>query len=453
MFDVIVIGGGPGGYKTANLLGLRGYNVAMVEKDYVGGICLNRGCIPFKTYLHTSEIISEANKYIKAKILNGQDISINQKNLLDQKNIIVDGLRRGITNGLNACGVKLYEGEALYSGRAGDNYLISVNGELIEGKKIVIATGAKDVEMASIKINGNMKIITSSEMLELSEVPKRITIVGAGAIGLEAAAYFNEVGSEVSLVEYREHIGGGIDSDIADALARIINKKGIDLYVSSTVEEVDDNNVYVKCADGSRINIDSECVLLAVGRKPNIDEKMLADLNISYDDNGIKINDKCQTCDENVFACGDVTGQLMLAHTAYRQAKVIADTIDGKGCSIDYRYIPKVIYMHPESLSVGLTEQECIENGMKYDTRSLPMTYSGKYFADHGKDGAKVKMIIDEHRRIIGFHMLANDSSEISLAAELMIANGMSIDDICNLVYAHPSYSEIIGDVAELFNR
>ena len=199
------------------------------------------------------------------------------------------------------------------------------------------------------------------------------------------------------------------------------------------------------------MSIQTEYLFISVGRKPNIESRIINEINICFDENGIKIDDKCRTTDGNIFACGDVTGKLMLAHTAYHQAKIIADTISGIENSTNYKIIPRVIYTNPEVLSVGMTEQECKDAGIEFQSRSLPMTFSGKYFADYGKDGAKAKMIIDKNRHVIGFHMIGNNSSEISLAVEMMIAYEMKIEDICDLVYAHPSYAEIIGDLAESF--
>lgn len=447
MYDVIVIGGGPGGYKTAELCGKSGMKVALVEENEIGGTCLNQGCIPLKSYLHTCKTYTEMQDLSKKGLLLFNDHSIAQKKVYENKNTIVNGLKQSVTGLLKQCGVEILSGCGELVSKDESIFRVSVNGNVIEGKQLVIATGSVERRITDRK-DVPYKILYSKDMLDLDYIPDEIDIIGAGSIGLEAACFFSEAGSKVTVIESQERIGGHIDAEIALAMESILSRRGINFLLGTSVKSFEDEGVVYEC-NGNRIIRQTPMVLVSIGRIPRIDRASLDRYGIAYSDKGIVIDDKCRTNVKNVYACGDVTGNLMLAHVAYRQAKVISESIKGKGNSVDYSAVPRVIYSYPEILSVGMTEQDCKDE--EYYAKSLPMTYSGRYFAENGKDGAKAKIIIDKERRIIGFHMIGNSSSEISIAAELMIAQKLKIEDIQNLIFAHPTYGEIIGELAELF--
>ena len=445
MFDCVVIGGGPGGYKATELLSRAGYSVALIEKNKIGGVCLNEGCIPFKTYLHTSRIKKESDKLLQDKQFTGESFQINQENVYLYKEKIINMLTKSIENMLKAHGASVFFGEALIEKCNDGSFSIKVGNDIIECKKLIIATGSKEV---ALKCDNDLsiKMIGSHDMLELTELPEQIEIVGAGAIGLEAASYFSDLGCKVILAEASDKIGGHIDSEISDALKRILEKKGIKVYTNTFLSKINQGKVYHKYGE-EQIVTEPNLVITAVGRISDIDEEMLKTAEVRYDKSGIIIDNQCRTSNKNIYACGDVTGKVMLAHTAYAQAKVISDSISGKTSIMNYDLIPKVIYSNPEVLTVGMTEEDCKEKNISYTAKSLPMTYSGKYFAENGKDGAKAKMIIDENKKVIGFHMIANGASELSIFAELMIANQMTISDVKNLIFAHPTYGEIIYEL------
>lgn len=448
MYDVIVIGGGPGGYKTAELCSKKGMYVALVEEVALGGTCLNQGCIPFKSYLHTSRIRQEALKLTNSGLIISSGTEINQSRVLAYKDDIVKELDQSVGGTLRNCGVNVIYGHGSITKRSNEKISVSIDDDIIEGRNLVIATGS-DERRLTIPSDTEYKVIYSKEMLEIGSLPKEIDIIGAGAIGLEAASYFVDAGCIVNVFETFSKIGGHIDSDISDALKRILAIKGISIYTDTMISKFDKNNIMFD-HEGEKIIRYPECVLIAVGRSPKIDRESLDFFDVKYSDRGIDIDESCRTNVRNVYACGDVTGKLMLAHTAYQQAKVIADVISGIDSKINYDVIPRVIYSNPEVLSVGKSGDDCEVE--KYSSRSIPMTYSGKYFAENGKDGAKAKMVLDENNCIVGFHMIGNGASEISLAAELMISQKMKVEDIENLVYAHPTYGEIIGDLAGLFS-
>jgi dihydrolipoamide dehydrogenase len=452
MYDVIIIGGGPGGYRAAQLLADYGFSTAIIEKDEPGGVCLNRGCIPFKTYIKAAGLYREAGRYSKEAVFNGRIDAIDQAALLKKKDRIVAGLRQGLSAGLRNKDIVMIKGKASSVKRVEGGFVIETEADRLEGRYLIIATGSVETKLPSIDVtDSGIKLITSTEMLELEEMPASVAIIGAGAIGLEAARFFNDSGSEVTVIEAASHIGGNIDPDIAAALEKSLTKRGVRFLTDATVTAIQADSLCYKMGNGDTSSIRPDCVLVAVGRRPRIDDEIIAELGVECDRSGIKIDDQCRSSVSGVFACGDITGRLMLAHTAYHQAKVIADTIKGIDNHVDYSRIPRVIYTDPEVISIGLTEQECIDDKIEYRARSLPMTYSGKYYADHGKDGAFAKMIVDDGDRVIGFHMLGSDTAEIALSVEMMIVSGLKLKDLSNLVYAHPSYSEIIGDLAALF--
>lgn len=450
MYDVIVIGGGPGGYKSAELLARGGLCVALVEKENVGGVCLNQGCIPFKTYLHSSKIIFETNKLFKEGLINKDpaDIKILQQAVYDNKTRIVYGLNKSVENMLLKLGVTIYKGTAKAVSYNDSCVSFAVNEDVIEAKKCILALGSEEITINTLQSNEFVKIIHSKEMLELKEIPKSIDIVGGGVIGIEAATYFNEIGCETTLIEKTDHIAGNIDQDISISLAEILRKKGINVFTNTTFVKFDDDKAVYE-SNGEMLVRNPQYVMSAIGRKPNLDKQMLDTLKVDYNSSGVLIKDDCSTSNKNVYACGDITGKLMLAHVAYVQARVIADTLLNKSTeSIDYYLVPKVIYSNPEVLSVGYTEQECQTNNFSYTCVTLPMTFSGKYFAENGKDGAKAKLIVNRDTQIIGFHMIGNGSSEMAIALEIAIKNKLTASDLCKLVYPHPTYAEIIYELA-----
>ena len=453
-FDVVVIGGGPGGYKCAELLGKGGLSVALCEKTAVGGTCLNQGCIPFKFLLHVSKVRDEARKAAKAGLFDASAGEVAQARVVAGKQRIVAGLNGSVEAMLKSCGVTLFHGAAEVTGAADGHFTVAVadaegKPETLECSKLVIATGSAE---RPIEVPRGLayRVLGSKEMLELTELPAEIDIIGAGAIGLEAASYFADAGCKVTVLEGLDHVGGHIDTEIAASLRRILQAKGITVITDAALKRFEPTRV-VFDRFGEELVRTPSCVLLAIGRVPAFDEASLELLGVSHGPRGIEIDERCQTTCENVFALGDVTGKLMLAHTAYQQAKLISDAIFGKPAKpIDYNLIPRIIYTNPEVMAVGLSEDDCKAQGIAYRAATLPMTYSGKYFAENGKDGAKAKLVVDAEGRVIGFHMIGNTSSELALAAELMIAHRMTVAEVLHLSFPHPTYAEIIDTLAEM---
>lgn len=450
-FDVLVIGGGPGGYKAAQLIAGHGFRTAVAEKEALGGVCLNHGCIPFKTYLHTAHILHDAASLRAQSLLSGEALSLSFPALYRQKEEIISALRQGVQMTLDACGVTVLRGEAHVIDASADCMTVEVRGERYACKKLVLATGSRPAFVPQAPQGAAYSVADSRAMLSLESLPETVDVLGGGAIGLEAACFLAEAGCGVTVLEAAQHIGGRIDREISGALSRILRKKGVRILTGAHFERADREAVLYR--QGETVFARTPQLLLcAAGRLPQFDAGELDLLGVRYTYAGIIIDAQCRTQNPNVFACGDATGKSMLAHTAYRQAKVIADVLGGRPAHMDYTCIPCVLYTSPEVLCIGLTEHDCEEQGIDYRAHALPMTYSGKYFAENGRDGAVAKMIVDAQKRVIGLQLIGNGAAELSLAAELMIRERMPASEIEDLVFAHPSYSEIFGDLASSFN-
>lgn len=452
MYDIVIIGGGPAGYRAAELAGRRGLDTALIEGGNLGGTCLNCGCIPFKSYLNKSAAVYHFSTLVKKKlVLSDAGISVSMDNIRKEKDRIVSTLRQGIMEGLKNGGVDVITGMGRIVSTNSDSIWINAEGTEIRGKRVIIASGAKEVSITIKRKELFYPVFYSDGLLEMNEIPKKAFIVGGGVIGIEAACFLTEAGCDVTVIEAADHIGSEIERDISENLKGILEKKGIRFLLETVVTDFSPTRISLQ-RRLEKFCLHAETVTIAVGRKPNLDGIGLDIAGVKYNEQGILVNEKCETSNTLIYACGDVTGKMMLAHTAYRHAKVAVDNICGIESTMNYDIIPRIIYTNPEVLCVGLTEEQCKKRRIEYVVCTLPMTYSGKYFAEHGKDGARAKMIIDkENHRILGFHMVGNGAAEISLAVELMITKHLTVEEIGSLIFAHPTVGEIIHEIAEAF--
>lgn len=446
-YDLVVIGGGPGGYEAAEQAGKNGLKVALVEKDNLGGVCLNKGCIPLKKMLHISKEIDAIAALSKEGTIDVDFRRIDQEKVIGAKNKVIKNLQQGVLYKLKQASVDCFNAYGVIKSANENEIIIDASGKEICASNLIIATGSHERKLKSISFENTNEIIYSDEALDLTEIPKNLIIIGAGVIGIEMASYYNQVGSKVTLLEYLDHIGGNLDTDISLSLMKMLQKKGIDIMLNSEVIGISDQGVEYK--KGTMTNVLSgDKILISVGREANIDGYGLEKTAIKFDEKGICVDDNCMTSVPNIFACGDVTGKLMLAHTAYIQAECIVDYINGKKSSVKYNAIPRIIYSNPEVVSVGLSSDECENEGIEYTKKLLPMSYSGKYFAENGKDDAKAVLIVGKDEKILGFHMVGNGASEIALAVGMFIQNEYSLDKLKSVVFPHPTVGEIIKELA-----
>jgi len=442
MFDLAIIGGGPAGYTAAERAAHNGLNVVIFEKKAFGGVCLNEGCIPTKTLLYSAKLYHNAKNGSKYGI--GTDnTTFDYEKIVSRKNKIVRKFNAGIRAKMTNCGATMVVGEAEIKQHTDEKVVILANEQEFEAKNLLLCCGS-EVAIPPIKGLQTTEYITSREALELKAVPQSIVIVGGGVIGMEFAGLFNTLGSKVSVIEMATEILPPVDSEIAAMLHAEYQKQGIDFFVGAKVTELQNNKVLFTDSQGNEQSIDTEKILLCVGRKPSL--KGIEILDLEPFRNGIKVNDKMQTSKTNVYAAGDITAFSMLAHTAVREAEVAVNNIVGKSDTMAYNAVPAVVYTNPEVAGVGLTEDELKAQGRSYSVRKLPMTFSGRFVAENEGGNGLCKLIFDDRNIIVGCHMIGNPSSEIIAVAALAIEQQLTSERFEKLIFPHPSVGEIIKE-------
>ena len=442
MFDLAIIGGGPAGYTAAERAAHNGLNVVIFEKKAFGGVCLNEGCIPTKTLLYSAKLYYNTKNGSKYGI-GTENTTFDYEKIVSRKNKIVRKLNAGIRAKMTNCGATMVVGEAEIKQHTDEKVVILANEQEFEAKNLLLCCGS-EVAIPPIKGLQTTEYITSREALELKAVPQSIVIVGGGVIGMEFAGLFNTLGSKVSVIEMANEILPPVDSEIAAMLHAEYQKQGIDFFVGAKVTELQNNKVLFTDNQGNEQSIDTEKILLCVGRKPSL--KGIEILDLEPFRNGIKVNDKMQTSKTNVYAAGDITAFSMLAHTAVREAEVAVNNIVGKSDTMAYNAVPAVVYTNPEVAGVGLTEDELKAQGRSYSVRKLPMTFSGRFVAENEGGNGLCKLIFDDRNIIVGCHMIGNPSSEIIAVAALAIEQQLTSERFEKLIFPHPSVGEIIKE-------
>ena len=442
MFDLAIIGGGPAGYTAAERAAHNGLNVVIFEKKAFGGVCLNEGCIPTKTLLYSAKLYHNTKNGSKYGI-GTENTTFDYEKIVSRKNKIVRKLNAGIRAKMTNCGATMVVGEAEIKQHTDEKVVILANEQEFEAKNLLLCCGS-EVAIPPIKGLQTTEYITSREALELKAVPQSIVIVGGGVIGMEFAGLFNTLGSKVSVIEMTTEILPPVDSEIAAMLHAEYQKQGIDFFVGAKVTELQNNKVLFTDNQGNEQSIDTEKILLCVGRKPSL--KGIEILDLEPFRNGIKVNDKMQTSKTNVYAAGDITAFSMLAHTAVREAEVAVNNIVGKSDTMAYNAVPAVVYTNPEMAGVGLSEDELKAQGRSYSVRKLPMTFSGRFVAENEGGNGLCKLIFDDRNIIVGCHMIGNPSSEIIAVAALAIEQQLTSERFEKLIFPHPSVGEIIKE-------
>jgi len=447
-YDLIVIGGGPAGYLGAERAGRAGLKTLLIEKQYIGGVCLNVGCIPSKTLLYSAKILDSAKNGSKYGVT-AEGLAIDHPVIVDRKNKVVKALTSGVRAQLKRQGVTVVEGFAQIDGRTDDGYVVKVGDNAYTGKRLLIATGSAPAVPPIKGLEEGLKsgyVLTSNEIFDVGTIPQSLVVIGGGVIGLEMASYFNSAGSKVTIVEMLDHIGGDIDLEIAGILQAEYEAKGSEFKLKAKVVEVTADSVICE-EDGQRVEIKADKVLLSVGRRPVVQGFGLETIGVEVINGRINTDEQGRTNIPGVYAAGDVNGRSMLAHTAYREAEVCVNNMVGRRDRMTYDAIPMVIYTNPEVASVGETEESAKRKGLDVEVVNLSMRYSGRYLAEnHGGRGI-CKMVVDKgSKRILGVSMIANYASEIIYGAGIMIERAMTIEDAKRVVFPHPTVSEIVRE-------
>ena len=449
IFDLIVIGGGPGGYLAAERAAHAGLKTALFEKNALGGVCLNEGCIPSKALLNSAKTYEHALHAIDYGVSCG-NVTLDQAAVIRRKRKVVRTLVAGVKAKMRQHGVQVHMDEAVINGRNGELFAVSSKSGTLHSKKLIIATGSSPAvpPIPGVRELLGDFVMTNREVLELEQIPERFVVIGGGVIGLEMAAYYSTVGSKVTVVEMLDHIAGATDREISNMLQKELESKGVTFLLQHACTKVEPGKVWVKDSQGSEIAIEADKVLLSIGRRANVENIGLETIGVATNRSGIITDSMGRTNVEGVFAIGDVNGHHMLAHTAYREAEVAVNVILGKKDSMRYHANPSVIYTVPEVASVGKTEEECKEKGIEYEVQKLSMRYSGRFVAENEGGDGLCKILIDKKRRtVIGVHLIGSYSGEIIWGAAEMIEMQLRVADARQIIFPHPTVSEIIREV------
>ena len=423
---LLIIGGGPGGYETAVEAAKRGLEVTLITEGPLGGTCLNEGCIPTKTFCHYAELIEQNNKA-------GLDCKPSFAAVAERKQTVIEQLRGGIDIMLK--NVQVIRGKAQFK----DSKTVVCNGQEYSADKIIIATGSVS---ASLPIPGADSCLTSKEILELTEVPKSLCVIGGGVIGLEFASIFRSFGSEVTVLEFCPNILPRFDVDLAKRLKQSLSKCGINIEVQAQVTAIDGGMVtYIK--KDKEYTVQADKILMAVGRRPNTGGLNLEAAGIDYTRKGITVNDRFETSVPGIFAVGDVTGGIMLAHAATYQGLHALNAICGQQDSIRFDLIPAAVFTMPEVATVGLTEEQCKEQELQVRCVKSFYRANGKAVSMDEPEGY-CKLIVAESGAILGAHIMGTHASDlIHEITAVMNMNG-TVVQMQNIIHAHPTLSEIV---------
>ncbi|MEY4782414.1 MAG: hypothetical protein RIR41_349 [Pseudomonadota bacterium] len=444
-FDVVIIGGGPGGYNCATRCGQLGMKVALIEKrDKLGGTCLNVGCIPSKAMLHASELYETAAKDFAGLGIEVTGLKLNLDNMLKQKDDAVTGLTAGIAYLMKKHKVTVFNG----AGRIDGPGRVVVGDKVLETKNIVIATGSEPTPLPGVEIDEE-RIVSSTGALTLKTVPKRMIVIGAGIIGLELGSVWRRLGAEVTVVEYLDRILPGADGEVAKQSQRIFAKQGIAFKLGMKVTGVEKLKSKLKlsmqpAAGGDAETLDADVVLLSIGRRPYTQGLGLETVGITPDRRGQISNDHYRTSAEGVWVVGDVTSGPMLAHKAEDEAVACAELIAGKAGHVNYDIIPGVVYTKPEIAWVGKTEEELKEAGVAYKVGKFPFSANSRAKTNHETDGF-VKILADATTdQVLGAHMVGVAAGEMIAEVCVAMEFGASSEDIARTCHAHPTLTEAV---------
>ena len=445
MFDLLIIGAGPGGYEMAAEAAARGLSVGLVERDQLGGTCLNRGCIPTKALCRHAEVVS----LMQEAALWGVNIdspTFDYTTVFQRKEAVVSQLREGVEMLMKAPGITLIHGEA----RIKDSHTIEVNGEEYEARNLIIATGSAP---RGLPIEGAHLAMTSDDILAMPTLPRSLCIVGGGVIGMEFAAVFSTFGVEVTVIEYCKEILPPFDKDVAKRLRTVLTKRGIRIITGAAVGAIAQGEGCLTVSfelKGKFQDIQCEKVLMSVGRQPVLPDG-LAEAGIVVGRRGIEVDDCMRTSQPNVYAIGDVNGQMMLAHAASAQGQVALSDIMGLPCDIRLDIIPSAVFTVPELAMVGLTEEQCAERSLDVSVRKSFFRSNGKAVAMNETDGL-LKLIVDNAtRHIVGCHICGAHAADLIQETVTAMNANATIDLLAHSIHGHPTLSEVMLAAARQF--
>ena len=454
MYDLAIIGGGPGGYVAAERAGAAGLSVILFEKRELGGVCLNEGCIPTKTLLYSAKVLDYAHHADKYGV-SVEGASLDYAKVSKRKDKVVKKLVGGVKVKMREASVEVVRGEAVIQGKTGDVITIVSGDQAFEARNLLVCTGSEAAvpPIPGLREGLGDTVLTNREILALEQQPESLVVIGGGVIGMEFASFFNSIGTQVTVVEMLPKILGPMDDEISAMLQAQYAKKGVEFHLSCKVTAVEGNDVVYEDPDGNVFRATGEKILVSVGRRANIQGFGLENIGVEFALNpagrpyGIRVDDHMRTNVPGVYAAGDVTGFSMLAHTASREGEVAVNGILGKADRMRYNAIPGVVYTNPEVAGVGVTEAEAEKKGLDCVVLKLPMAYAGRFVAENERGEGLCKVIAGrEDHKVLGVHMLGNPCSEMIHGACIAIEQGMTVEQLKEVVFPHPTVSEILKE-------
>lgn len=447
-FDVTIFGAGPGGYLAAERAGQAGLKTLLIEKRHIGGTCLNEGCIPTKTILRSAKLF-HACKSAGTYCVNCEGVSIDQKAVVARKRAVTANLVAGVKAGLKGAKVKTVEAEGRILGRDADGIIVEAAGTAYHTKNLILATGSHPIIPGIDGLKEALAdgfVLTSTELLELEEIPERLCVVGGGVIGLEMATYYAMVGTKVEIVEAAAKVAGELDAEATEIVKKACEELGMSFRLNTRAVSFGKGTVIVE-AGGQRDEIKCDKVLLCIGRAANIDGFGLETLHVPTEKGRISVDEYCMTGVPNVYAIGDCNGTGMLAHVAYRQGEVAVKHITGRKDPMCWNVVPSLVHTEPEAAFVGETVESAGAKGIDAVGVKLSMNYSGLYLAENDNGKGIIKAVFDKKKKtLIGATIVGGPASELITVCSMMIGNEMSVERMKSYVYPHPTYSEIIKE-------
>ena len=452
-FNVVVIGGGPGGYVCAIRLAQLGFKTACVEsRGSLGGTCLNVGCIPSKNLLNLSENFHKAKNFSNLGIETGQ-LKHKIEKMMKNKDKAVTVLTKGVEFLFKKNKVTYFKGTGSFKSTNQISIIDDQKKEtILEAQKIIISTGSEPVSLPNVKFDEKI-VLSSTGALSLNSVPKKMIVVGGGYIGLEMGSVWSRLGSEVHVIEFLDHITPGMDKEISKEFMKILTKQGISFHMQTKVESIKNNKtsakVFLMDKDGKKKELECDVVLISVGRKPNTKNLKLDSVGVLLDEKKrIKVNKNFETNIKNIYAIGDVIEGPMLAHKAEEEGIAVAELISGQSGHVNYDVIPGVIYTSPEVATVGKTEEQLKSLGIKYKVGKFPFIANSRAKAINEPEGF-VKILADEKTdKILGVHMIGPHVGEIIGEVAVAMEFGASSEDVARTCHAHPTFSEAVKEAA-----
>jgi len=439
MYQLAIIGGGPAGYTAAHEALKNGMNVILFEQQSLGGVCLNEGCIPTKTLLYSAKQFYNTQNAEKYGV-SAENIKYNWSKIQQRKTRVIRKLQAGIRAKLNNPNCKYVNATAVVRQHTDTCVTIDAGGEIYEAEKLLICTGSTNF-VPPIQGIDSPYVINSTEALNMTELPQSIIIIGGGVIGMEFATLYHELGVKVTIVEALPQILNNLDDDITDYISQKYRKAGLDIYTNAKVIQIDDNNV--KCLQGNNeLTLQADKILVCVGRRPNL--QGLENLNLTIKGRGIGIDIYCQTSLPNVYAAGDVTGEIMLAHVASEQASIAINVICGIwDKSMHYNCVPSVIYTNPEIAAIGSIPSDADANTY---IKKIPLTYSGRFVSENEGENGLCKMAYTNSGYLLGVQLIGNYASEIISSMSAVFSCNRTVETLENIIFPHPTVSEIFKE-------